>query len=78
MDGSLDLDHTRSPPVTVALPMGQTGEASSSSSSSEVSVKFEKDAPKFAATPVDSSAAASSLLSNGGGNPSGEVGSFED
>ncbi|XP_057798223.1 sterol 3-beta-glucosyltransferase UGT80A2-like isoform X2 [Salvia miltiorrhiza] len=44
MDGSADLDHPRTPPLTVALPMGRAGgEATSSSSSSDVSVKFAKN-----------------------------------
>ncbi|KAH6813717.1 UDP-Glycosyltransferase superfamily protein [Perilla frutescens var. frutescens] len=52
MDGSLDLDHPRTPPEKVALPMGQDGgEATSSSSSSEASVKFTKDAAAATASP---------------------------
>lgn len=60
MDGSIDLDHPRTPPV--ALPMeNDGGEATSSSSSSEVSVKFTKEV------------AAASPPSNGGSITSGEV-----
>lgn len=62
MDGSIDLDHPRTPPVPVPLPMeNDGGEATSSSSSSEVSVKFAKDV------------AAASPPSNGGSITSGEV-----
>ncbi|KAK6141560.1 hypothetical protein DH2020_024692 [Rehmannia glutinosa] len=72
MEGSVDLDRTRSQPEEVGPQMAQTGEASSPSSSGEVSVQFEKDAPEVTATTSDSSAVAP--LSNGGSSTSGNVG----
>ncbi|KAK6164287.1 hypothetical protein DH2020_001151 [Rehmannia glutinosa] len=71
-EGCVDLDRTRSQPEEVGPQMAQTGEASSSSSSGEVSVQFEKDAPEVIATTSDSSAVAP--LSNGGSSTSGSVG----
>ncbi|XP_011080168.1 sterol 3-beta-glucosyltransferase UGT80A2-like isoform X1 [Sesamum indicum] len=72
MEGAVDLDQRRSPPEAVVVPMGQAGEASSSSSSGEVSVKFEKDSPGVTVASVDSTAAAA--LSNGGSSSLGSVG----
>lgn len=54
--------------------MPKPGEASSSTSSGEVSLKFEKDAPEIADAAVDGSAGASAAAalsnSNGGGSSS--------
>ncbi|KAK6164268.1 hypothetical protein DH2020_001132 [Rehmannia glutinosa] len=72
MEGRVDLDHTRSHPEEVGPQMAQAGQASSSSSSGEVSVQFEKDAPEVIATTSDSSAVAP--LSNGSSSTSGNVG----
>lgn len=56
--------------------MPKPGEASSSTSSGEVSLKFEEDTSEIAAAAVDGSAGASAAaaLSNGGGSgSSGEL-----
>ncbi|KAL0419672.1 UNVERIFIED_CONTAM: Sterol 3-beta-glucosyltransferase UGT80A2 [Sesamum radiatum] len=74
MEGAVDLDQRRSPPEAVVVPMGQAGEASSSSSSGEVSVKFEKDSPGVTVASVDSNAATAAALSNGGSDSLGSVG----
>ncbi|KAK4407316.1 Sterol 3-beta-glucosyltransferase UGT80A2 [Sesamum angolense] len=74
MEGAVDLDQRRSPPEAVVVPMGQAGEASSSSSSGEVSVKFEKDSPGVTVASIDSNAATAAALSNGGSDSLGSVG----
>ncbi|KAK4419469.1 Sterol 3-beta-glucosyltransferase UGT80A2 [Sesamum alatum] len=71
MEGTVDLDQTRSPPEAT---MGQAGEATSSSSSGEVSVKFDKDSPGVTVASVDSTAAVAAVLSNGGSNSLGSAG----
>lgn len=66
LEAALDPDQKPTSPEAVAPAMLKPDEVNRTTSSGEVSVNFEEDAPEVTAAAVDSSATAA--LSNGGGS----------